>query len=438
MLERANQRLFVTSLTVSAVFIAGCAAFFSVRGISLLFAGSMLSVAIMATSLEIGKLMAASFVYRQWNRMKILMKFYLCTAVVLLIGLTSLGVYGFLSDAFDKTMTQVDLYETNIVQIDKQNLTYQKEIQKIENAANVVDEKANDSIQQFQKIYDDYVKDQRTRQDNLRGHLKQMDQAVADIENSSGGLFSNKSGKLKALREEQKSSREEINQTLSSIDVAIQQEYSKFLSKVETLRETTDKVPDNVTDVNLIYGKIRDNEQEIQELRSKIRDTDIGSFKFIARSFDMELDDVVKWFILIICLVFDPLAVVMVVGINMMIADRLVLREPGAVKKKVNEPTTTSTVTVTQTPGKDVYRVNWYSDTDIIDTVKVSTTQPTVPSVVTTSYKSAHTSEGTIDEKNDIPVKVSGGVKPLRAENYVAPGTRKRPHNSELKDGLPE
>ena len=434
MLERANQKLFITSLTISAVFIAGCAAFFSVRGISLLFAGSMLSVAIMATSLEIGKLMAASFVYRQWNYMKMVMKLYLCTAVVLLIGITSLGVYGFLSDAFDKTMTQVELYEANIVQIDKQNLTYTKEIEKIENAANVVDQKANDSIVQFQKIYDDYVKDQRDRQDNLREQLKQMDQAVTSIENSPGGLFSNKSGKLKALREEQKNSREEINQTLGVIDTAIQQEYSKFLSKVETLRETTDKVPDNVTDVNTIYSKIRGNEQEIQELRSKIRDTDIGSFKFIARSFDMELDDVVKWFILIICLVFDPLAVVMVVGINMMIADRLVTRDPVSVKKKVNT-TTTSTVTVTQTPGKDVYRVNWYSDTDIVDTVKIPTTSLPPENGQTVTTTSIVSNDMSTEVKNDIPVDVSGGVKPLRAENYVAPGTRKKPPVEKLKDG---
>ena len=62
-------------LAMTATFIAGCAAFFSVRGISLLFAGSMIPVAIMASSLEVGKLMAASFLYRQWKRLKLLMKF---------------------------------------------------------------------------------------------------------------------------------------------------------------------------------------------------------------------------------------------------------------------------------------------------------------------------------------------------------------------------
>ena len=113
-----------------------------------------------------------------------------------------------------------------------------------------------------------------------------------------------------------------INQNLTEIDGNIDAEYKKFLLKVEKLRETTEQVPDNVDDVNNIYVKIREGEQEILTLRENIRDTDIGSFKFIARSFDMELEDVVKWFIFVICVVFDPLAVVLVVGLNMMIADK--------------------------------------------------------------------------------------------------------------------
>ena len=322
MLEQANQKLFIFMLACSAFFIAACAAFFSVRGISLLFAGSMIPVAVMATSLEVGKLMAASFLYRQWKRCRILMKLYLSVAVVFLIGITSLGVYGYLSDAFDKTMTQVGLYETNITQLEKQNITYEKEIAKIEGAANTIDQKATESIEQYQKIYDDYVGDQRVRQTRLIAQMKLLDDAVGSIESEKGGFFSDKSSRLKKLKEFQVPERDMINQNLTEIDGNIDAEYKKFLLKVEKLRETTEQVPDNVDDVNNIYVKIREGEQEILTLRENIRDTDIGSFKFIARSFDMELEDVVKWFIFVICVVFDPLAVVLVVGLNMMIADK--------------------------------------------------------------------------------------------------------------------
>jgi len=101
MLENTNQKLFISLLAFSAMFIAGCAAYFSVRGISLLFAGSMIPVAIMASSLEVGKLMTASFLYRRWKKLKIIMKTYLSIATLILIGITSLGIYGYLSDAFD-------------------------------------------------------------------------------------------------------------------------------------------------------------------------------------------------------------------------------------------------------------------------------------------------------------------------------------------------
>lgn len=322
MLEQANQKLFIFMLACSAFFIAACAAFFSVRGISLLFAGSMIPVAVMASSLEIGKLMAASFLYRQWKQCRMLMKIYLSVAVVFLIAITSLGVYGYLSDAFDKTMSKVKLYETNITQVERQIETYNKEIVKIESAADTVDIKANESIERYQKIYDDYVAGQRARQDGLRNRIKILDDSVAAIEAEKGGFFSDKTGRLKKLKEEQIPERASIDASLSEIDGNIDAEYKKFLAKVEKLREATEQVPDNVQDVNSIYVKIREKEGEILELRENIRNTDIGSFKFIARSFDMELEQVVKWFIFVICVVFDPLAVVLVVGLNMMIADR--------------------------------------------------------------------------------------------------------------------
>ena len=131
MLENTNQKLFISLLAFSAMFIAGCAAYFSVRGISLLFAGSMIPVAIMASSLEVGKLMTASFLYRRWKKLKIIMKTYLSIATLILIGITSLGIYGYLSDAFDGTMSKVKLHETQITQNEKKIAVYNKEILKI-------------------------------------------------------------------------------------------------------------------------------------------------------------------------------------------------------------------------------------------------------------------------------------------------------------------
>src|SRR5512139_362108 len=75
----------------AALFIAGCSAVFSVRGLGLLFIGSSVAVMIMAASLEIGKLVAASFLYAYWNQINRALRFYLFLAVLVLIGITSLG-----------------------------------------------------------------------------------------------------------------------------------------------------------------------------------------------------------------------------------------------------------------------------------------------------------------------------------------------------------
>ena len=87
-------------LGFSALFVAFNAAFFSVFGLSKLFAGAMLSVIVMASSLELGKLVAASFVYRYWDTINLWLKTYLLIAVVTLIGITSAGIFGFLSNAY--------------------------------------------------------------------------------------------------------------------------------------------------------------------------------------------------------------------------------------------------------------------------------------------------------------------------------------------------
>ena len=84
----------------SALSIAGSAAFFSVYGLSKLFAGAQLAVIIMAGSLEFGKLVAASFLYRYWKDINLLHRIYMTIATVILVLITSAGIFGFLSNAY--------------------------------------------------------------------------------------------------------------------------------------------------------------------------------------------------------------------------------------------------------------------------------------------------------------------------------------------------
>ena len=99
-METKNNRLFPYLVGLAALLVAGSAAFYSVFGLSKLFSGATLAVIIMAGSLEFAKLVSASFLYRYWDDVNRFMKTYLIIGVVTLVVITSAGIFGFLSNAY--------------------------------------------------------------------------------------------------------------------------------------------------------------------------------------------------------------------------------------------------------------------------------------------------------------------------------------------------
>ena len=92
-------RFFTFVIAVTALIIAGCAAFFSVSGLATLFAGAFASVVIMGGVLEVGKLVATSFLYRNWTQCNWFLKIYFLIAIFVLMIITSMGIFGYLSKA---------------------------------------------------------------------------------------------------------------------------------------------------------------------------------------------------------------------------------------------------------------------------------------------------------------------------------------------------
>ena len=120
----------------SALSIAGSAAFFSVYGLSKLFAGAQTAVIVMAGSLEFGKLVAASFLYRYWNRINIAHKIYMTIATIILILITSAGIFGFLSNAyqgatvsFEKETTALLYKEDRLEQLKEDKIFLKEELE---------------------------------------------------------------------------------------------------------------------------------------------------------------------------------------------------------------------------------------------------------------------------------------------------------------------
>ncbi len=102
-------------IAFAAFFISASAVFYSVYGLSMLFAGESLAVAIMASSLEFAKLVVASLLYRYWGEINKLMRVYLTIACFTLMLITSGGIYGFLSGAYQETATKSDLMDKHVL-----------------------------------------------------------------------------------------------------------------------------------------------------------------------------------------------------------------------------------------------------------------------------------------------------------------------------------
>lgn len=123
--------LFNILLGLSSLLVAGTAAFFSVLGIATLFSGSYYQVMVMAGALELGKLVATSFLYRYWTITNKLLKTYLMVAVLILMGITSMGIFGYLSSAYQANSSQVAHVESQISIFEERKSDLGKEIEQI-------------------------------------------------------------------------------------------------------------------------------------------------------------------------------------------------------------------------------------------------------------------------------------------------------------------
>ena len=179
-----KQKIFPFLIALSALSVSASAAFYSVSGLSKLFAGASLAVIIMASSLEIGKLIIASILYQYRKTLPILLKVYLTISCVVLIGITSMGIYGFLSSAYQETANkagnidaQVSLIETKRDNVREQLNTYLIEKESINKSVTELRLGLSNNVIQY--------KDKETGQiitttssSNRKSLEKQLDQAI--------------------------------------------------------------------------------------------------------------------------------------------------------------------------------------------------------------------------------------------------------------------
>lgn len=252
---------FKSLVAFSAFLVAGCAAFFSVFGLSQLFAGASLAVIIMASSLEFAKIISVSFLQRYWTRISNTLKTYLSIGVLVLVCITSAGIYGFLSNAYQKTATQYEIGENELSTLSAKKALFQK---------NIDDNKA--------------VLDTKTKRLDQLSSLRTSQEA----------------------RLNQAASNAERNRARQDINTA-SNEIQKLNGEIDVLTNNAKPFIDSVS----FY--------ENKMIESKVKNSgtsEVGPLKYIATLVGQPMDKVVNWFILLLIFVFDPLAMALVIATN--------------------------------------------------------------------------------------------------------------------------
>ena len=354
--------LFGIFTLITALAIAGVAAWFSIEGLMAIFSASALPIAIMAGTLEVGKLLTASWLYRYWHETSLLLKTYLSIAVVVLMLITSMGIFGYLSKAhLDQAGETGDAF-AKVERIDGQ-------IQREENKIALLEDRilgiggsvdVSESIKQQEEIRDgawarvqgdiDYANGQI---DRLRDQLAVLDKAVNDLREKGvevvtldeGGAFRQaetekidyvaQANELFAQQKEQRDQiRADIQVQQDNIDkyrAQAQKTIDDANAEINRLRnqnssqqdENIIKIDEYNTQIDEIYDNIVILKDEKFEAESIVRnlEKEVGPIKYVAQLIygeDTEsyLDQAVRLFILMLVFVFDPLAVVLIIAAN--------------------------------------------------------------------------------------------------------------------------
>lgn len=174
---------YVILLALAGFSISIIAAAFSVIGLTKLFAGSAIAVGLMATALEFAKIVSAGFLYRYWQQTNFLMRIYLTAAIVILSGITSMGIFGYLTNAYQKTSQELKISEQGLSTLDAERLNVEKEMKRIQA---YIDEVPADRIARKIAL-------QREAEPHLRALQEKINRNLVDQSKTKVSMLSHKS-----------------------------------------------------------------------------------------------------------------------------------------------------------------------------------------------------------------------------------------------------
>ena len=262
MLKNLKQSLFPFVIAFSALSVSASAAFYSVSGLSKLFAGASFEVIIMAGSLEISKLVIASLLYQYWDTLNKLLRTYLSIATVILVLITSMGIYGFLSAAYQETYRELTI---------KNN-----KVEFLENKAKFYEDDVNRYDEELKRIASNI---------SILSNAKSQSIQVRDTTVSGG-----------------------VRTTISTSELRLAQR------RIEVEEQ-------NRKDIQSKRQVAADSLQTFKlEILDLENDTDVagelGPLEYLSGLTGTPMDKIINWLLLVIIFVFDPLAISLVIAAN--------------------------------------------------------------------------------------------------------------------------
>ena len=262
MFKSLKKNFFPFIIAFSALSISASAAFYSVSGLSKLFAGAQLEVIIMAGSLEFGKLVIASLLYQYWDTINKWLRTYLTIAAVILVLITSMGIYGFLSAAYQETYQKLVIQQNEIEFLDNKAQFYEADVtrydQELERISNNISTLSNARSQQIQ---------------------------VRDTSVVGG-----------------------VRTTISTSELRLAQ--SRINVEEENRRSVQAKREVAADSLQTIKLKILDLQNESDTVG------ELGPLQYLSGLTGTPMDKIINILLLVIIFVFDPLAISMVVAAN--------------------------------------------------------------------------------------------------------------------------
>jgi hypothetical protein len=299
-----KQKFLPWFLLFCAIGLSATAAYYSVIGLSIVFAGVAIPVIVMGSFLEISKIAIATYLHNAWKNTYTLLKIYLTLALVVLSIITSIGIYGLLSTGFQENIAKLEIGGKQI-----QNIEVKK--------------------QRFEEIKTELEKEKTT----LDKDISQLRNALST--NTTTQSVDRKTGQVvtKANNANRKSFESQLATTQLSKD--------KISNKIDALN-------DSITNLDI---KILDMESKASE------GNELGAVQYVSEITEADIKTVANWFIFMLIFVFDPLAITLVIATNQAF-DRIKPKTNIYSEPKIIEPEPIVEETPVINPNVEIKRQN--------------------------------------------------------------------------------